>query len=157
MRIGISTHSRGLLSRMRLISGHMLRNGDERFLFEVGEIFVGWEIGGREKFRKNTRVSLGVQTVEEAMLGQLKLRGGTPCQVFILLLNILFCLSLVLSSGEAGWKLSTSLFTMSLLRRPLPTFSTFHFSSCLPPPSRFPRTFQAPSSHFSPFIIFKMA
>lgn len=102
MRIGISTHSRGLLSRMRLISGHMLRNGDELFLFEVGEIFVGWEIGGREKFRKNTRVSLGVQTVEEAMLGQLKLRGGTPCQVFILLLNILFCLSLVLSSDEAG-------------------------------------------------------
>lgn len=78
MRIGISTRSQGLLSRMRLISGHMLRNGDERFLFGVGEIFVRWEIGGRERFRKNTRVSLGVQTVEEAMLGHLKLRGGTP-------------------------------------------------------------------------------
>lgn len=77
MRIGISTRSRGLLSRMRSISGHMLRNGDGRFLFGVGKIFIRWEIGGKENFRNNIRVSLGVRTVEEAMLGHL-LRGGTP-------------------------------------------------------------------------------
>lgn len=78
MRIGISTRSRGLLSRMRLISGPMLRNGDRRFLFGVGEIFIRWEIGGREKFRKNTRVSLGARTLGDVMLGHPKLRAGTP-------------------------------------------------------------------------------
>lgn len=46
-------------------------------------------------------------------------------------------------------------FTNFVLRRPLPTFSTSHFSSCLPPPSRLPWAFQVPSSHFSPFIVSK--
>lgn len=48
MRIGICTRSRELLSRMRLILGHMLRNGDGRLLFGVGEIFIRLEIR-REK------------------------------------------------------------------------------------------------------------
>ena len=78
-------------------------------------------------------------------LEPLRLSGGTLGQVSSLLLNILFCLYLLSSSGGACWKLLTCLLTKSARRRSLPTSSTSHFSSRLPPPPPFLGFSKSPS------------